>query len=173
MNRFNIEIKATVTHPDNIRKILRQEQAKFIGVDFQTDIYFNVPHGRLKLRQGNIENALIFYDRRNEKGPKPSHITIQPLASGNNLLDILTQSLGILAEVKKEREIYFIDNIKIHLDNVEGLGNFVEIEAISRDNRQSESSLREQCLQYINRFNIPEEDMISMSYSDMILAQKV
>lgn len=172
MNRFNVEIKAAVTEPFKVRKILQQEQARFIGVDFQTDVYFNVPHGRLKLRRGNIENALIYYDRDDERGPSSSRILIQQLSSGNNLLDILTQSNGILAEVKKEREIYFINNVKIHLDKIDGLGNFVEIEAISREKRHNEKSLQEQCRYYIHLLDIREEDLISESYSDMVLTQK-
>lgn len=173
MYQFNIEIKAVIEVPDKIRKILQQEQARFIGVDFQTDIYFNVSNGRLKLRRGNIENALIYYNRSNEPGPKPSRIIVQELSSGNHLLDILTQSNGILAEVKKKREIYFINNVNIHLDNIEGLGNFVEIEAFSHGKKQNESILKEQCSYYVNLFGIGKEDMVSASYSDIILAQKI
>lgn len=133
MKHFNVEIKALVSSLDNIRKILHKSEAKFVGVDFQTDIYFQVSHGRLKLRSGNIENALIYYDRENTQGPKTAHILLQKVSSGNNLLEILTKSLGVLTEVKKEREIYLLDNAKIHLDQVDGLGQFVEIEVISSE----------------------------------------
>ena len=69
MDHINIEIKARCFHPQKVEAFLRSHHALFIGLDHQKDTYFNVPSGRLKLRQGNIENSLIFYDRPNQDGP--------------------------------------------------------------------------------------------------------
>ena len=135
MNRLLIEIKARCSTPLSIQAILKAHNARFIGLDHQIDTYFRVPNGRLKLREGNIENSLIHYNRANQSGPKQSDVTL--LKSPNEiatLKKILSDSVGILAVVDKKREIYFIENVKFHLDKVVGLGHFVEIEAINSEN---------------------------------------
>ncbi len=132
MSHLNIEIKARCANPQAIRDILRSQGADFRGTDYQTDTYFKVERGRLKLREGNIENALVYYEREDQEGPKQAQVTLYPTTPGSGLKEILTQSLGILVVVKKQREIYFIDNVKFHLDTVDGLGTFAEIEAIDQ-----------------------------------------
>jgi adenylate cyclase, class 2 len=84
---------------------------------------------------------------------------------------MLSIALGILITVEKVREIYFLDNVKFHLDKVEGLGNFVEIEAIDLEGTLGEAKLREQCLYYVEQFKIKESDLEALSYSDMRLSQ--
>lgn len=172
MKRFTVEIKVQVANLDSIRTELNKTEAKFIGVDFQTDIYFNVPRGRLKLRQGNIENSLIYYEREDKRGPKSSDIVFQKVLPGHNLLEILGESLGILAEVKKEREIYINDHVKIHLDKVPHLGQFVEIEVFTGPSPKNENELREQCLHFMERLGLSLENTVAESYCDILLAQK-
>ena len=169
MPHINIEIKARCSNQDIIREILKSENADFKGVDHQIDTYFKSPNGRLKLRQGNIENFLIFYNREDTEGPKQSDVTLLTVDSVNSPRDILEQALGVLVEVDKEREIYFIRNIKFHLDNVKGLGTFVEIEAIDKDGSIGKETLLEQCSEYVGKFGIKNEDLISVSYSDLLL----
>ena len=130
MTHINIEIKSKCYNPKSIREILKLNNANFKGIDNQIDTYFNVNNGRLKLREGNIENSLIYYDRANKFGPKQSNVTLFRYYKGGTLKDVLVNSLGIFVVVKKQREIYFIDNVKFHIDKVDNLGNFVEIEAI-------------------------------------------
>jgi len=77
--------------------------------------------------------------------------------------------LGTLAVVDKQREIYFIDNVKFHIDNVRNLGSFVEIEAIDRNGTIGIEKLTEQCNYYMNLFKIEKNDLIDISYSDMML----
>src|SRR4051812_43904611 len=91
------------------------------------------PRERLQLREGNIENCLVYYERENRAGPKQSDVSLFPVVPDSALKDILSQSLGVLVVVEKQREIYFIDNLKFHIDVVENLGSFVEIEAIDAD----------------------------------------
>jgi adenylate cyclase class 2 len=81
----------------------------------------------------------------------------------------LTKSLGILVVVDKQREIYFIDNVKFHIDTVANLGTFMEIEAIDNDGSIGLNKLQEQCNYYMKLLNISEEDLISVSYSDLLL----
>lgn len=169
MSHLNIEIKAKSLELDRIRDLLKSKNADFKGIDHQVDTYFKVNSGRLKLREGNIENHLIYYEREDRGGPKKSLVVLYKYNPDQSLKEILTRSLGVLAVVNKHREIYFIDNVKFHLDNVKGLGNFVEIEAIDEDGSIGSEKLHEQCKHYLKLLNISKEDLLENSYSDLIL----
>lgn len=164
-----IEIKAQSSQQDKVRKILLSNNAISKGTDHQIDTYFNVPNGRLKLREGNIENHLIHYHRSNQAGPKLSKVSLFKSSPGSTLKKILTDSIGILTIVDKQREIYFIDNVKFHIDTVKDLGSFIEIEAIDSHDEKSEKELLQQCQHYINLFEIQDIDLIAVSYSDLLL----
>jgi adenylate cyclase class 2 len=170
MSHQNVEIKARCTNATEIRNYLLEKNAQFKGVDMQTDTYFNVNKGRLKLRQGNIENSLIYYNRENIAGPKMSEVHLFQVENNSELLkEILTNANGIKVLVKKKREIYFIENVKFHIDEVEGLGSFVEIEAIDKDGNLGLEKIKEQCDHYLQQFNIKEEDLLTHSYSDLLM----
>ena len=171
MNATIVEIKAKSNDHESLRSILESKNAKYIGEDHQVDTYFNVPKGRLKLREGSIEKTLIGYDRPNTSEPKNSSVNFLKLDKTEELKQILLTSLGIKVVVDKKRQIYFIDNIKFHLDKVEGLGTFCEIEAIDTEGVFTEAELDKQCKEYMELFNIKKEDLISVSYSDMLLAK--
>jgi adenylate cyclase class 2 len=165
----NIEIKASVKDHNFIRNKLFSYQAIFKGKDHQRDTYFKVPNGRLKLRQGNIENALIHYEREDKEGPKTSWVNIYPVTNGAVLESLLERALGIMIVVEKEREIFFIENVKFHLDSVQGLGQFVEIEAIDPDGSIGKQKLLQQCEQFLKSFAIHNKDLLKNSYSDMLM----
>lgn len=165
-----IEIKAKANQIENVRKVLAEKAADFKGIDHQVDTYFKVPKGRLKLREGNIENTLIHYHRPNQAGPKKSEVSLYRAQTDSTLKAVLTMALGILTVVDKKREIYFIENVKFHIDEVKGLGNFVEIEAIDEQNKISEEDLLGQCEHYMKLFGIASTDLLERSYSDMVLA---
>lgn len=171
MSFLNIEIKARCSDAGMIRNILNQRNAIFKGEDHQVDTYFNCTNGRLKLREGTIEHHLIHYHREDEIGPKKSIVTLYQPAPNSSLKQILIDSLGILTIVDKKREIYFIDNVKFHIDDVQGLGSFVEIEAIDLDGTIREAKLRKQCEEYLALFQIQPEYLIDCSYSDLLLQQ--
>lgn len=169
MAHVNIEIKARSNNQAEIREILKSKNADFKGVDHQIDTYFKVNHGRLKLREGKIENHLIHYQREDKEGPKQSDVTLFNSDPNSSLKDILTKALGVLVVVDKKREIYFIDNVKFHIDVVVDLGTFVEIEAIDNDGTIGKDKLHEQCQFFLNLFKITQENLISVSYSDLLL----
>ena len=171
MQATNIEIKARCNNHEVIRKILITGNAEFKGVDHQVDSYFEVNTGRLKLREGNIENALIHYNREDKDEPKESDVLLYKTTKNSLLKELLTKALGKLITIDKEREIYFIGNVKFHLDKVKGLGEFIEIEAIGKDN-QDKSALLQQCKFYLNLFGISKKDLIPVSYSDMLLEKQ-
>lgn len=168
---INIEIKARTARSEAIRKFLADNQADFRGRDIQTDTYFNALRGRLKLREGNIENTLIYYERADTGGPRASAFSLVEVNEPVVLKDMLTAAAGIKVVVKKQRDIYFLGNVKIHLDSLEGLGHFVEIEASNRYADLSKEELARQCDHYIEAFGIRPEDHIAVSYSDMLLGR--
>jgi adenylate cyclase, class 2 len=172
MTFINIEIKARTANADKIRQYLLNRGADFKGIDHQTDTYFNVPNGRLKLRQGNIETNLIWYQRNNQPGPKQSDFLLTPVADTNTLKHTLTNALGIKVAVVKKREIYFIGNVKFHIDELEGLGTFVEIEASNKTEDLPVEKLQEQCEYYRKAFEIQDKDLLQYSYSDMLLGKE-
>jgi len=165
----NVEIKARCTNPDAIHQILKSENARFVGVDHQIDTYFNVPNGRMKLREGNIENQLIFYKRSDQSGPKKSEVILYPSQPDSTLKQLLIEGIGQKVVVDKQRAIYFIENVKFHVDEVEQLGSFVEIEAIDRTDEIPLEKLDEQCRFYMELLRIANEDLLEVSYSDLLL----
>lgn len=169
MSFLNVEIKASCRDASFIRDYLLSNHAEYKGVDAQTDTYFNVRNGRLKLREGNIENNLIFYERANQPGPKNSHFHLVKVEDAAGLKDVLIKSAGIKVVVQKRREIYYIKNVKFHLDEVQGLGSFVEIEAGNILADLTPAQLKDQCDFYVKEFGIKEEDLVEVSYSDLLL----
>ena len=169
MSFINVEIKARCNHPEKIRAYLQSHHASFKGLDIQTDTYFNVFQGRLKLREGNIENNLIYYERSNEAGPKDSHFQLIKIDDAKGIKDVLTKTNGIKTIVNKKREIYYMENVKFHIDEVLNLGSFVEIEAGNMLADLTRDQLKTQCDYYLSEFEILDTDLIHISYSDMLL----
>ena len=168
MNIKNFEFKAKVDNIEYYEKKLLALNPIFIGIDHQIDTYFNTTKGRLKLREGNIENSLINYNREDISGSKQSDIILYQHEPNNALKDILTLQLGIKIVVDKKRKIYFIDNIKFHFDIVDSLGTFIEVEAIDNKEEFTIEQLRTQCDKYFNFFELNETNVIDKSYSDLI-----
>lgn len=167
MKIVNFEFKARLRNEALVRSVLKRLRARYVGEDHQTDTYFKVAHGRLKVREGNIENALIFYQRANASRARRSTVEMMPLAPRNSVKKVLSRALGILAVVDKRREIYFVENVKIHLDRVRGLGKFVEVEAISRAGGIKQA--RRMALEFRKLFRIPTTDILAESYSDLVM----
>lgn len=166
---LNYEFKARTGRLEELERTLGQHNPLFMGQDHQRDTYFNVAHGRLKLREGNIENALIHYTRSNTAGARQSDVILYQHQPSEALKQALTAALGIKTVVAKKRKIYFIDNVKFHFDEVEGLGTFVEVEAIDRDGRIGLQKLQQQCAHYAALLGIQPADCVAESYSDLLL----
>jgi predicted adenylyl cyclase CyaB len=166
---LNFEFKAKTTELNNLEKKFLDLAPEFIGEDYQTDTYFNVAKGRLKLREGNIENSLILYERKNTAGAKQSDVLLYKHDPEKTLKDILIKLHGIKVIVEKKRKIYFIDNVKFHFDTIADLGTFIEVEAIDKDGSLGIEILKEQASKYANFFSFKPSDFIALSYSDLIL----
>ena len=168
MNIRNVEFKAKVNDLATYQTKLRTLNPVAKGCDLQTDTYFKVKAGRLKLREGNIENALISYNRNNIANSKLSEIILFKYSPDVALKNILCSHLEIDVIVKKKRNIYFVDHVKFHFDEVEGLGNFIEVEVIDSYNKFTTEQLKEKCDYYLQFFNIKLQQLISESYSDLL-----
>lgn len=167
-SRTIVEIKARCGDLSRVQRVIEGEGARRVGEDHQVDTYFRVPRGRLKLREGTIERHLIYYERPDDAGPKRSDVQLYEPGPGDALKALLTQALGVRIVVEKRRAIYFAGNVKFHLDRVEGLGRFIEIEAIDADGGRSEEDLRAQCAHYLRRLGISQEALVRRSYSDLL-----
>ena len=173
MPHINFEFKAATNNLELLEKKLLELNPIFIGEDNQSDTYFNVSKGRLKLREGNIENSLIYYERQNVAGAKQSDVILYKHSPDLSLKAILIEVHGIKVVVKKTRRIYFIGNVKFHFDAINELGTFIEVEAIDNTGDKGIEMLQEQCKKYGDLFEIKDSDYISISYSDMILKRSV
>jgi len=160
------EFKAKSDRNNELEEKLQSLNPVFVGEDHQTDTYFNVPEGRLKLREGIIENALIFYKRSDTANAKQSDVLVYHPERG--LKEVLTAALGVKIVVEKRRRIWLVNNVKIHFDKVKGLGEFVEVEAIGEGNIPTEK-LKEQCGELVNFFAIKDRDYVAGSYSDLLI----
>jgi adenylate cyclase, class 2 len=168
---LNYEFKARTARLDELEALLQAQNPRFVGEDHQVDTYFHVPHGRLKLRESIIENALIHYFRTNTAGAKQSDVLLYEHQPSASLKAILQTALGVKVVVDKRRRIYFIDNVKFHFDRVEGLGTFVEVEAIDRDGTIGLPTLQQQCAQYAALLGVQPADYMAGSYSDLLLGE--
>lgn len=168
----NFEIKVKLSDPNKTRKLLqllckgmspiRQKQA-------QEDIYYKVNKGRLKLRIINGKTGnLIHYFRSNESRKRVSHYTIAETNTPAELNSVLSSLHGILIKVKKVREITIINNVRIHIDKVIGLGNYLEIEIIFNSIKEARKRMDD----LIDALELDGKKFITVSYSDLLLNKK-
>jgi len=164
----NIEIKAKYEDLDRAENIARKVGANFESSIHQLDTYFFVNNGRLKLREISTgTNQLIYYVRPNQAGPKTSAYHIYPVEAPKQLKKILAAALGIWKSVEKQREVYLFDEVRIHLDKVYSLGNFLEFEGVVSP-ESDKSKISEKVDWLISQFEIRNSDLIEVSYSDLV-----
>jgi predicted adenylyl cyclase CyaB len=166
-NRRNIELKARYDDLSRARRLCQGIDARDAGLLVQTDTYFNVAKGRLKLREIEPKEAqLIWYSRSNHAQSRASEYVIVPVSDPTALKHILSLSLGVLTQIHKQRELLLWQNVRIHLDQVDGLGTFVEFEAVLSP-IDDEASGHARIAELRKSLLIQEEDLIQGSYSDL------
>ncbi len=168
---LNFEFKARTSRLDEAEKILQKLDPVFAGEDHQVDTYFHTRSGRLKLREGNIENALIQYEREDLADSKISRVVLYQHAPDPSLKEALTKALGVKVVVDKVRKIYFIGHVKFHFDKVEGLGEFIEVEAIDKEGNMAVEKLQEDCSRFASLLGVQTQDFVAASYSDLLMSQ--
>lgn len=163
----NIEIKAKAANLENLQKVAKLLATSHLGLDTQVDTYFQTVEGRFKLRESSIKGAyLIPYLRPNTAGPKKSDYAMIPVTNGAQVKELFSKILGTIKIIKKKRDIYLINNIRVHLDDVEGLGTFLEFEAVY-ENPADEALERSKVQDLLEKFGIQNQDLITHSYSDL------
>jgi len=164
----NLEIKANCKDLKRIVGILNSLNVKFLSEGFQRDTYFKVSRGNLKLRETNTgEDYLIWYKRRKKAEPKLSEYYIYQTQKSQNLKNFLKNAFGEKIIIEKIRKIYLYKNVRVHLDRVKGLGNFIELEAVlSKDGMDKES--KENMNFLVEKLCINKEDLLKSSYSEII-----
>ena len=163
----NIELKARLRDPERAEKICQELDAESQGVLDQRDTYFYGPNGRLKLRESRGRTPeLIFYERENLAESTPSEYQISTMDS--SALYILRKALSVLVIVNKVRRLWLWKNVRIHLDEVYRLGVFLEFEAVL-DETLNQDEGYSRVTQLREAFGIEDSDLLSDSYSDMLL----
>ncbi len=180
MNR-NIEIKATCDDLNRVREAARELSAHPSGIEEQCDTYFRTARGRLKLRRrllnaegdgaGDEQFELIWYQRPDTTTAKGSDYYLIRVIDGVELGQLLADELGILTEVRKRRTVYLWQNVRIHLDEVECLGSFIELEAVV-DESCDDVSARAKIDHLCKTLEILPDQLINVSYSDLLLSAK-
>jgi predicted adenylyl cyclase CyaB len=165
----NIELKARLASLEQAADTAKRIGATWHAVEDQCDTYFHCRTGRLKLREIDSNAAqLIWYARPNESGPKSSDYCLYPVDQPQDLKELLTSALGVRAVVEKRRIIYLFKNVRIHLDEVRGLGTFLEFEAVlGPGHDQAEGRRLVDQLQ--SEFGIEPDDLLTRSYGEMVL----
>jgi predicted adenylyl cyclase CyaB len=168
MSRRNIELKARLSSLDAGREIAQQIATKRLPPLRQTDTYFHCQHGRLKLRELDSGQAqLVWYARPDNPRARASDYLLAAVGDAAVLKQALAAALGIRAVVEKRREVYLYHNVRIHLDEVAGLGTFLEFEAVLGPGLDDDSGLAQ--LDFLSRrFDISPADLLAVSYADLL-----
>lgn len=164
----NIEIKARILNTPRLRATVEAMSDTPVEVLNQQDVFFAVASGRLKLRtMGDRRGELIHYDRPDTAGPKGSHYLIAPTTAPDVLMTILSRVLPIVGVVRKQRSLYRVGQTRIHLDQVEYLGDFLELEVVLRPGQTDEEgvSITEDLM---SRLEIPREQFVGKAYIDLL-----
>ncbi len=164
----NVELKAVCRNLDLARQHIRELGGKFLEKLRQRDVYFDLPGGRLKLRLTTDKQAqLIYYRRPDSRDPETSDYYIYFSHNPDSLEKLLKMAFQVRGVVEKTREVYLIDNVRVHLDAVQGLGTFLEFEAVISPGYEV-SRERQKLLDYQRRFGIKPEDVVAASYIDLL-----
>ena len=169
-----VELKARVGDHKLLREKLSALGAEHVGTFRQSDLYFKVPEGRLKLREVEASSTveLIYYDREDIAGPKSDDAFILRVQEPEELKKILKKILAPLIVVDKVREIYRYSGTQIHLDTVKELGKFIEFEKQTSDDPESVKKDRLTLQKLLEKLEVNPSNLESLSYSDLIQTRK-
>lgn len=163
----NIEIKARIS---SVEAFLPKAAALADSAPsriVQDDTFFNCPNGRLKLRVFSAEKGeLIFYQRPDCPGPKESTYSIVPTQAADALREALTLAYGQKGRIRKTRELFLIGRTRIHLDRVEGLGDFLELEVVLCEGEPAEEGVRE-AQDLLGKLGVGEEALVARAYVEL------
>jgi len=164
----NIEIKARVDDFEALKARAESLSDQPLAVIPQEDTFFNIAKGRLKLRALAPDRGyLIYYERPDQDGPKRSDYHLAETRDPENLKTALSLALGVRGVVRKTRYLYMVGQTRIHLDDVEGLGNFMELEVVLKEG-QSDAEGQAIAEDLMRRLEVREEALLEGAYMDLI-----
>jgi adenylate cyclase, class 2 len=169
--RRNLELKVRDPDPERSLSACERLPVENGGILLQKDTYFDVPKGRLKLRQeAGAPARLIAYERSDLPGQRESRYRVVEVGDATELEEALAGVLGITAVVSKERRLFLFEGVRIHLDRVDGLGSFIELEGVAAPGERDLARLEIPLARLRNSLGIDEADLIGESYCDLIRA---
>jgi predicted adenylyl cyclase CyaB len=164
----NVEIKARLPDPQPVAAVVESISGGPGVVIEQEDVFFRCDSGRLKLRTfADGTGELIHYHRPDVSGPKTSDYVISKTRDPSGLRTVLERALGIVAVVRKTRRLFLAGRTRIHLDSVEGLGSFLELEVVLGEGESLSSGERE-AARLMSRLGIERESLVSGAYADLL-----
>jgi predicted adenylyl cyclase CyaB len=166
----NIEIKARVRDFPALRARAERLSDTAVQVIPQEDTFFRTPQGRLKLRLLAADHGqLIYYTRPDQEGPRRSEYYLAHTSEPENLKQVLALAYGIRGVVRKTRYLYMAGQTRIHLDDVEGLGQFIELEVVLQEG-QSDAEGQAIAKTLMARLGVESSDLLERSYMDLLEA---
>ena len=164
----NLEVKAKCISLELTIQNLVKLGAKHEKKMYQIDTYFNVPEGRLKLREEGLDFAsLIYYHRCDTAESRYSDYHICQIHDLDSFKLILSNALGTKVIVEKTRDLWWFGNTRVHLDHVSGLGDFIELETVLRNQTKTSAWLEHNHVK--DTLKIVEETLVPVSYSDLLV----
>jgi predicted adenylyl cyclase CyaB len=164
----NVELKVRLVDPETMLLRIQSFVAAPPHKLVQTDTFFNVAIGRMKLREfDDGSGELICYERPDAVGPKVSEYVRVPTPDPVALRQVLTRSIGVRATVRKRRRVFLVGQTRIHLDDVEGLGSFMEFEIVLREG-QSVAEGNQIVAELMNVLAVSPRDLIPEAYVDLL-----
>lgn len=163
----NVEIKARIESVESLAPLAAAIATEGPSEIVQDDTFFDCDNGRLKLRTFSERSGeLIFYRRQDQQGPKESFYLRFPTADPQSLSELLTIAYGRSGRVKKHRTLYLAGRTRIHLDRVDGLGDYLELEVVLADGESSADGHRE-AQDLMAKLGIRPDQLIDGSYADL------
>ncbi len=164
----NVEIKARVRDRAALAARVAAIADSGPSTIEQEDTFFHTPRGRLKLRKLSATAAeLIYYERADSDGPKTSQYLRVPCADAGSLIEALGRSLGVRGIIRKRRILYHIGQTRIHLDVVEDLGDFLELEVVLRDDQDAREGAAI-ARRLTQQLGVQDTDLIAGAYIDLL-----
>lgn len=164
----NVEIKARIASVDALAREVALFADSGPSLIVQDDTFFACPAGRLKLRSFSPEEGeLIFYRRANQGGPKESFYVRSATREPDSLRETLRLAYGEVARVRKRRTLFLVGRTRVHLDRVERLGEFLELEVVLRENEPVETGVREAEM-LMQRLGVTPAQLIDRAYVDLL-----
>jgi predicted adenylyl cyclase CyaB len=164
----NVEIKARIKSVDSLLPIAAAIADHGPTEIYQDDTFFSCPRGRLMLRAfSDTEGELIFYQRPDSAGPKESFYIISPTTSPTTLREALSLAYGEAGRVRKHRTLFLTGRTRIHLDRVENLGHFLELEVVLAQDEPVEAGVSI-ANALLTKFGISPQHLVNETYIELL-----